>query len=228
MGVGRLRGGRPHRPPRRAGGAAQGRAHHAGGDAGSRRGQDPPHVLLHRAHLGPGPPRRAARVADGGDALPRRHHHRERRHREPGLRPARLLSLYFGQAHHVQPARHRGRRAPPRCRGLGIPSPAPPVPGHARAHRDLRPPFRLPALDRAHGYGDDVKEALRSPWVRLVAVLVGIVLLVRALAALREVLTPFAIAFAVAYFLNPAVTALEGIFARSGRLQPRTAAVMLI
>jgi predicted PurR-regulated permease PerM len=74
-----------------------------------------------------------------------------------------------------------------------------------------------------------VKEILRNPWVRLLATIAAIVLVVRALAAVREVLTPFLIAFFLAYFLNPTVTALERIFAR-GRTggRPRVLAVMLI
>ncbi len=74
-----------------------------------------------------------------------------------------------------------------------------------------------------------MKEALRNPWLRLVAAIVAVVLLVRAVGAIREVLTPFAIAFALAYFLNPLVTAFERVAARGGaRLQPRAAAVTLI
>ena len=74
-----------------------------------------------------------------------------------------------------------------------------------------------------------MKELLRNPWVRLLATIGGIVLLLRALGAVREVLTPFLIALALAYFLNPMVTGLERVFAR-GRQggRPRTLAVMLI
>jgi predicted PurR-regulated permease PerM len=73
-----------------------------------------------------------------------------------------------------------------------------------------------------------VSQILRNPWVRLIAALAAIVLLLRGLEALREVLTPFVIAFALAYFLNPVVTGLERTLARGGRMHPRTAAVMLI
>jgi len=74
-----------------------------------------------------------------------------------------------------------------------------------------------------------VRDVLRNPWLRLVAAAAAVVLLLRALGAVREVLTPFAVAFALAYFLNPAVSALERLFARGGaRLHPRTAAVMVV
>jgi len=73
-----------------------------------------------------------------------------------------------------------------------------------------------------------MNEIFRNPWVRLIALIAGIVLLLRGLGAVREVLTPFVIAFALAYFLNPIVTACERTFARGGRMHPRTAAVMLI
>ena len=73
-----------------------------------------------------------------------------------------------------------------------------------------------------------MNEILRNPWVRLIALIAGVVLLLRGLGAVREVLTPFVIAFALAYFLNPVVTTLERTFARGGRMRPRTAAVMLI
>jgi len=73
-----------------------------------------------------------------------------------------------------------------------------------------------------------MNEILRNPWVRLIALIAGVVLLLRGLGAVREVLTPFVIAFALAYFLNPGVTVLERTFARGGRMHPRTAAVMLI
>ena len=74
-----------------------------------------------------------------------------------------------------------------------------------------------------------MKELLRNPWVRLAATLAAVVLVVRALGDVREVLTPFVIAFALAYFLNPLVTAMERMVSRGGgRLHPRTAAVVLI
>ena len=63
-----------------------------------------------------------------------------------------------------------------------------------------------------------MNEILRNPWVRLIAVVAGIVIVLRALGALREVITPFLIAFALAYFLNPLVTLLERTFARGGRV----------
>ena len=60
-----------------------------------------------------------------------------------------------------------------------------------------------------------MNEILRNPWVRLIALIAGVVLLLRGLGAVREVLTPFVIAFALAYFLNPGVTVLERTFALS-------------
>ncbi len=59
------------------------------------------------------------------------------------------------------------------------------------------------------------------------------VLAILAVYALRSVLTPFAVAFALAYFLNPVVNALERLFQRllgkAGRwLEPRTAAIGLM
>ena len=74
-----------------------------------------------------------------------------------------------------------------------------------------------------------MRELLRNPWVRLAATIAIVVLVVRMLGDVREVLTPFVIAFALAYFLNPLVTAMERMVSRGGgRLHPRTAAVMLI
>jgi predicted PurR-regulated permease PerM len=79
-----------------------------------------------------------------------------------------------------------------------------------------------------------MRDLLRNPWLRLLALAGLVVLLAWLLLALRGVVTPFAVAFAVAYFLNPAVTALENVFARHqqrlGRrwLAPRAAAVALL
>ena len=81
-----------------------------------------------------------------------------------------------------------------------------------------------------------MREALRSPWVRL---LIGALLLFLALWGLTlvfSVLTPFAVAFGIAYFLNPAANALERAIARAlsryprllRRLSPRTLAVGLL
>lgn len=74
-----------------------------------------------------------------------------------------------------------------------------------------------------------MREALRSPWLRLAAAVGAVALLAWALVAVRDVLTPFAVAFALAYFLNPAATALERALARQGRtVGARTAAVAII
>lgn len=71
------------------------------------------------------------------------------------------------------------------------------------------------------------------PAVRLAVGLGGLALLVWVFYQLRGVLTPFAVAFAVAYFLNPAVSGMEGFFERRlahlrllrGWFEPRAAAV---
>jgi predicted PurR-regulated permease PerM len=71
----------------------------------------------------------------------------------------------------------------------------------------------------------------RSPAVRLLGLLALAALLVWAVIALRGVITPFAVAFAFAYFLNPPVNAMEHWFGRllPARVQkvahPRTLAV---
>lgn len=78
-----------------------------------------------------------------------------------------------------------------------------------------------------------MREALRSPWLRLPLVVAGIVLIGWCFAQVAGVLTPFAIAFTLAYFLNPVVNATERGFARRlekrtrlrERLDPRTLAV---
>jgi predicted PurR-regulated permease PerM len=68
----------------------------------------------------------------------------------------------------------------------------------------------------------------QNTWFRL-AVGIGIVaLVVFVLKALGGALTPFVIAFALAYFLNPVVNGLEAMFARRGLAQPRTLAVGLL
>jgi predicted PurR-regulated permease PerM len=58
-----------------------------------------------------------------------------------------------------------------------------------------------------------------NPWVRLVLLVAAAVGVLWILGTLREILTSFALGFALAYFLNPAVNALEGtIKAASGRV----------
>jgi predicted PurR-regulated permease PerM len=81
-----------------------------------------------------------------------------------------------------------------------------------------------------------VKELLRSPWARLGLLLLALLVLLWCFSLLAAVLTPFAIAFALAYFLNPPVNAMERFFAGDiaksrlfrGRLDPRTAAVGIL
>jgi predicted PurR-regulated permease PerM len=51
-------------------------------------------------------------------------------------------------------------------------------------------------------------------WVKVAAGVGGLVLLVWAVVALRGILTPFAIAFAIAYLLNPLVNWMEGVLKR--------------
>jgi predicted PurR-regulated permease PerM len=79
-----------------------------------------------------------------------------------------------------------------------------------------------------------VADVLRRPLVRLAVILALVALFFWAVYALRDVLTPFAVAFGLAYFLNPVVNGLERAFARAGlggvtgiraRIAPRTAAV---
>jgi predicted PurR-regulated permease PerM len=59
---------------------------------------------------------------------------------------------------------------------------------------------------------------MRSPAeraaLRLLALVAGTVIALWLMHALRHVLTPLAVAFALAYFLNPAVNAMEGFFER--------------
>ena len=81
-----------------------------------------------------------------------------------------------------------------------------------------------------------MKELLRRPWVRLALVALGVVAVLSLLYWLRSALTPFAVAFALAYFLNPVVNRLEGLFAGPlgrvpflrSRLHPRMVAVALL
>jgi len=77
---------------------------------------------------------------------------------------------------------------------------------------------------------------LANPWLRLLLLVLGLFGLGYVLQRLAEPLTPFAVAFAVAYFLNPGVNALERVLARALRpvprlqrwLSPRSAAVGLL
>ena len=77
-----------------------------------------------------------------------------------------------------------------------------------------------------------MKGAWSRPWVRLLALVAVVALVGWGLYRLRGALAPFAVAFGLAYFLNPVVNALEGTFARAfgGRfglrkVPPRAAAV---
>ena len=77
-----------------------------------------------------------------------------------------------------------------------------------------------------------MNRVLANPWVRVVLGLAAVALVVAALLRLAGVLTPFAVAFALAWLLNPGVNALEGFFARRTwlrkRVDPRTVAVGLL
>lgn len=78
-----------------------------------------------------------------------------------------------------------------------------------------------------------MKDVLRNAWFRLFLLLIAVALLLRLLWALREALTPFAVALALAYFLNPLVNGLERILRDrmpwvARRIEPRTAAVGVI
>jgi len=66
----------------------------------------------------------------------------------------------------------------------------------------------------------------RAPAVRLVLILAVLALLVWATIALRSVVTPFAVAFAVAYFLNPLVNGFERLIEMGLRRRPHLAAVV--
>ena len=74
-----------------------------------------------------------------------------------------------------------------------------------------------------------MNRVLANPWVRVVLGLAAVALVVAALLRLAGVLTPFAVAFALAWLLNPGVYALERFFARRTwlrkRVDPRTVAV---
>lgn len=69
-------------------------------------------------------------------------------------------------------------------------------------------------------------------WFRLLVIVAGLALLGWALFRLRSALMPFAVAFGLAYFLNPVANGLERVFARMlggkkvlSRIPPRAAAV---
>jgi len=67
-----------------------------------------------------------------------------------------------------------------------------------------------------------LKDALKNPWVKLVGLVLGLGLLGWALYALKDVLVPFALAFIVAYVLDPVVDVLEH------RRIPRSLAIALL
>ena len=79
-----------------------------------------------------------------------------------------------------------------------------------------------------------MSDFFRRPLTRAVLVVLGILLFFWALYALRNPLTPFAVALALAYFLNPLVNGMERVFGRAlgrapaavrNRLDPRMLAV---
>jgi predicted PurR-regulated permease PerM len=71
-----------------------------------------------------------------------------------------------------------------------------------------------------------MNSVFRSPVVRLILFVAVVALLVWFVVALRSVVTPFAVAFAFAYFLNPPVNALETMLDRMLVRFPRLAAVV--
>lgn len=79
-----------------------------------------------------------------------------------------------------------------------------------------------------------MKELLRPRAARIVAVVAGLALFLWAFKAVAPILNPFFVAFALAYFLNPPVNALERSFERAlppglqERVAPRTVAVGLL
>lgn len=81
-----------------------------------------------------------------------------------------------------------------------------------------------------------MKEIFRSPWVRLIGLVLLVVAVLAIFYSLSSVVTPFAVAFAIAYILNPLVNGMERFFARdlarsrflSRRLHPRTASVGIL
>lgn len=54
-----------------------------------------------------------------------------------------------------------------------------------------------------------MSDFFRRPLTRVVLVVLGVLLFFRAVYALRDPLTPFAVALALAYFLNPLVNGME-------------------
>ena len=71
-----------------------------------------------------------------------------------------------------------------------------------------------------------MKGLWRSAGVRLVLVLAAIALVVWVVVSLRSIVTPFAVAFGLAYFLNPPVNGLERLFERALVRFPRLAAIV--
>ena len=81
-----------------------------------------------------------------------------------------------------------------------------------------------------------MKRAFRNPWLRLALAVCAALLLAWGLLRLFAILTPFVVAFGLAYFLNPAVNALEALIERAlshaprlrRRIEPRVLAVGLL
>lgn len=81
-----------------------------------------------------------------------------------------------------------------------------------------------------------MKQVLRNPWLRLALLVVAVLVLGWLLLRVLAIFTPFVVAFALAYFLNPAVNALETLLGRAlarlpalrGRIDPRIVAVGLL
>lgn len=66
-----------------------------------------------------------------------------------------------------------------------------------------------------------MKRAFRNPWLRLALAVCAALLLAWGVLQLLAILTPFVVAFGLAYFLNPAVNALEALIERALAHAPR-------
>src|SRR4029450_5138528 len=122
-------------------------------------------------------------------------------------RTAHVLPVAAGQALDRQPVVDRRRRPAVERAQRGVPAGAPALPSDPGADRGLGLPLRVPGLGdpRRSGASGRMKDLIGNPWLRLVGLLAALAGLFLLLRALRHVLTPFGVAFALAYFLNPAV-----------------------
>src|SRR5262249_5087028 len=113
-----------------------------------------------------------------------------------------------------------------------------PVQADTRAHRRLGVPLRVSRLGepRRGGATGRMIDLLRNSWLRLLGLLLLLAGLFFLLRALHHLLTPFLIAFPLAFFLDPPVHAMERLFERLLRrrgsdrhwFHPRAAAVGIL